>query len=716
MKSVKKVMAIILSVLVFLQILPTVFASSIAESNEDAKVLYAEELPKNIKKLIESDVNDNDTEIKPGDTIYDLSVPLDNNMNKTTVYAVPLKYENDNGEFNFIDTSFEELSAVSRYISKYDYKNGGNEFEVKFSKDIQKGFSMDDSFEMSAISGEENLPEAVVDFDENNDGRLTYDNVYGEGTYVEYININSGIKENIVLEEKIGKNRFDFNWESDSHSLILSDDSTFINVVNNSTQEIDYVFSPLYVYDSYTKLKNEDSNVEEEQINETEKLVKNEELVEQDKNNEYINKHNTDDCHYEIEQTNEGKYIITAVVSEDFLNDDETIYPVTIDPSVIASSSQSNIEDTYVSQASPTTNYGSLSYMRFGYKGGKNWGYVRFKTLPSQIHCGTQIATAELMLTFRAGQTTSYTGKVGGISSKNWMENALTWNTRIPWDSNAEYKATSSHHECQYYDFDITNLAKAWYNGDISNYGVVFTYTDQTYNDYNSVYSSEATSANAPCLSIIYANIDRTISYGSSSNNNYNRARAGDYAVNYANYEDSDIYDTPEYYSTANAFNSISGYDCTNFASQCLEKGGMAYVDGNRKATTTWYYDTLLGKYYASYTWGSATYFCKHWDKTPTGEGNQRAYKTIVYGDPADVLYDWDCIVNNIQKGDIIQFSNDSETIDHTVIVQSVYKNTKQILYAQHTSNMSDIDLQNRLLEMLVDGYSPCIIIHQISS
>ncbi len=716
MKNIKKILSIVLSALVLLQMITTVFASSIAQTGEDAKVLYAEELPKNIKKLIEADVKDNDTEIEPGESLYDISIPLDNNINKTTVYAVPLKYENDKGELNFIDTSFEELSAISRSISKYDYKNGGNEFEVKFSKDIQKGFSMDDSFEMSAISGEENLPEAVVDFDENNDGRLTYDNVYGNGTYVEYININSGIKENIVLKENIGKNRFEFNWESDSHNLVLSDDSTFINVVNNSTQEIDYVFSPLYVYDSYTKLKNEESTIEESQINETEILVKNEEIVGQYINDDYINKHNTDDCYYEIEQTNEGKYIVTAVISEEFLNDDETIYPVTIDPSVIASSSQSNIEDTYVSQASPTTNYGSLSYLRFGYKGGKNWGYVRFKNLPSQIHCGTQIATAELMLTFRAGQTTSYTGKVGGISSKNWTEDALTWNTRISWDSSSDYKATSSHHDCQYYEFDITTLLKAWYNGDVSNYGVVFTYTDQTHNDYNSVYSSEASSANAPSLSIVYANVDRTISYGSSSNSSYNRAKAGDYAVNYANYEDSDIYDTPEYYSTANAYNSVSGYDCTNFASQCLEKGGMSYIDGSRTSTTAWYYDELLLKYYASYTWGSATYFCKHWGKTPSGEGNQRAYKTVTYGDPGDVLYDWDCIVKNVQKGDIIQFSYDGETIYHTAIVQAVYKSTKEILYAQHTANKSDINLQERLVEMLYDGNLPYIIIHQISS
>ena len=48
------------------------------------------------------------------------------------------------------------------------------------------------------------------------------------------------------------KNTFSFIWKSESHKPILTDGNTVINIVDkNNINKIDYIFNPIYVYDSY---------------------------------------------------------------------------------------------------------------------------------------------------------------------------------------------------------------------------------------------------------------------------------------------------------------------------------------------------------------------------------------------------------------------------------------------------------------------------------
>ncbi len=835
----KKVLSIAMCIAIMLSLVLEVYAAT-ENDISDTNSVSAEALPENIKNLIENydEIESKTRNIDLGENLYDMSVPKDDEKTEVSVFAVPIKYKKNNGELAFIDTSFEKLGFTKRLLSKYDYKNTANEFDVLFSESAEDGFKMDEAFEMSVITEEKNNSDAEIDLDENKDGRLTYNNVYGDDTYIEYININSGVKENIVLEKNIGKNEFEFKWSSDTHILELSDDNTFINVVSKDTGEVDYVFSPLYVYDSYTTSKKQensaesdtiiettaenpfvthsstlaDTNIEDTTIEDTtiedttiedttiedttiedanklgiiaqifssakklelssknefeakettdataidteaetqiftesttgifetqeteENVITTTEstvtvvpetqiIATEDINPDYVNKHNTEDCYYKITDNGNGNYIITAVISKDFLNSKETVYPVTIDPSVTASSSTSNIEDTYVYQASPDSNYGSFSYMRFGYNGGKYWGYVKFKELPNEIGCGSQITIADLTLKFRPGQTTSAIGKIGGITSKNWSENSLTWNSRISWNG---YNSTSDHNNCLYYKFDVIQLVQDWYNKEVPNYGFVFTYKNQTHNDYNSVYSSESSSANAPCLRIVYANVKKENYYG-PNNTQYQRGAARHYALENWDYS-SLTKDTPDYYSTLVSGGTIKNFyyggDCTNFVSQCLFFGKMKQIgnESTRKEVTAWYYDYSKNYYYASYTWGGAEPFTKHWGHLPKDDPEhddclQRAYLTVIYEDPWDVLFDWDYIVSNFKEGDVIQYYKASEGVTHSAIIHDVDPDSKTIKYAQHSSNLADIDLEEKMYTFLTseDDYNYSIILHKIS-
>lgn len=831
----KKVLSIAMCIAIMLSLVLEVYATT-ENDVSDTNSVSAEALPENIKNLIENydEIESKSENIDLGENLYDMSIPKDDEQTEVSVFAVPIKYKKNNGDLAFIDTSFEKLGFTKRLLSKYDYKNTANEFDVLFSENAEDGFKMDEAFEMSVITEGKNNSDAEIDLDENKDGRLTYNNVYGDDTYIEYININSGVKENIVLEKNIGKNEFEFKWSSDTHILELSEDNTFINVVSKDTGEVDYVFSPLYVYDSYTTLKNKENTVENNKNNEistknifaahsstlgdttveettakneivedtttevfisdvnelattqevfktnenteivleskvdstetsnttesydfetittettttkseievsaesTTVIAENQDTVEncittnentsvtesdteiivtEDINPDYVNKHNTEDCYYKITDNGNGNYIITAVISKDFLNSKETVYPVTIDPSVTASSSTSNIKDTYVYQASPDTNYGSLTFLRIGNNNGKMWSYIKFKTFPT-ITSGYIVGNAKLKLTFRPGQTTSATAKIGGITSKDWNSSAITWNSRIAWGG---YNTTSSHHNCSYYEFDITNLVYDWYVGYCKNYGIVFTYKDQTYSDYNSVYSSEGATSGVPKLTITLIKCDINRDIYSNVNydySNYDRTVSSIYATNNRN-SFSETHDTVGYLSTSQSIvNKTFGDkddpvgDCTNFVSQCLKAGGMKEIEGSESSIKSWYYDVLLSKYYnASDTWGHAPSFCKHWGHTPNGEGIQSAYQTIIYHDFESALLDWDYILNTVKKGDVIQYYADSVGIFHSGIVFSVDKNARTIKYMQHSSTTSEAELNNRLRANVADE----IIIH----
>ena len=168
-------------------------------------------------------------------------------------------------------------------------------------------------------------------------------------------------------------------------------------------------------------------------------------------------------------------------------------------------SNDTNTHDSYVWQTNPNSNYGDLDYIRFGKKsGGEMVGFHRFSYLPT-LPYGADMTEAKLKFTFRPGQTTGANGICNVVTSNQWYETSsgnnigITWNNK-PWRS---VGYSSSHHNFQYYEFNIRPFVEGWYNGSYINYGVGFTY-DNMIDDYNSVVSSEGDAENTPTLTIKY--------------------------------------------------------------------------------------------------------------------------------------------------------------------------------------------------------------------
>ena len=110
------------------------------------------------------------------------------------VFAVPVRYETDEGEIEFIDTSMTQESFVTSLFSPYDYRNTANSFTLQYAKKPDTGLNMDGDFTM-AVYNPEDLPLAngTVDQTAEGNGRITYPEAFGEHTYLEYTNTTTGV-------------------------------------------------------------------------------------------------------------------------------------------------------------------------------------------------------------------------------------------------------------------------------------------------------------------------------------------------------------------------------------------------------------------------------------------------------------------------------------------------------------------------------------------
>ena len=300
----------------------------------------------------------------------------------------------------------------------------------------------------------------------------------------------------LLLTHKTGKLFFEY-------VPVLSDDGRTVQVVHkDNPEDMPYRFTALYVYDSFQP--QEYDTIEEEPSQEPVYVGPAAGVFDDAEQDEESGsapvRHFTEENYYEVTALGGGKYKITSVVSEEFLNSPDTVYPVTIDPSFTGS--DSNAQDTFVWRiAGGTTNANyNLDYLRFGRKDGADMiSYFRFNSLPT-IPYNANITDARLKFTFRSGQTSGADGVCMIVQDHQWYESSLSWANQ-PY---GEWGYSSSHNNYQYYNFYVKPFVEMWYNGSVPNYGVDFTYGTMI-NDYNSCVSSEGETNRAPSLTITYS-------------------------------------------------------------------------------------------------------------------------------------------------------------------------------------------------------------------
>ena len=470
----------------------TITAEDTVKSETQA-TLRMTDLPENIQSIIPEDKKDAsiylyaseksvDGELDDAELYTIRTEDPTTGEGKLIVHSTPVKYIDSNGDLKYINTGMEEISTKQLTRSDYLYKNSANSFTVEFANTASKGINFNDAFTLEAKTNA--LSKAGQLGASDGHGKITYPEAFGSDTKIEYINTEGGIKENIILEKYTGQNRFEFTFRSDTHTPILANNGANILIATkDNLKNIEYRFLSLYAYDSYIPTNEENTS-------------------------EF--RHMNEDLYYELAANTDGSYTVTVVVPEEYLTHPEIVYPVTIDPSMSYVSNPTRAEDTFVDQSTPNSQSNdSLDYIRFGKKNGyKLYGFQKFTTLPN-LPSGANISGAYITFTFRNGQNTPTAAsgvqmKSRVISSALWSESSVTWNNKPTGSTTKTSSFVYNGSYLSYFNVDLDDEVRDWYSGLLTNYGISFTYSNEDYNDYNSVVSSEGDLDRSPRLTIEY--------------------------------------------------------------------------------------------------------------------------------------------------------------------------------------------------------------------
>lgn len=202
----------------------------------------------------------------------------------------------------------------------------------------------------------------------------------------------------------------------------------------------------------------------------------------------------------------EDSCLYTLTPSAEWLSDPQTVYPVTLDPTVTTSTSALDIEDNGVNQYNPKDNYMKVDRMYVGSnydgKGYESRVYIRFPRV-SSIPTTAYISNAVMYLDHHTSATyqtaVNNTFDVYEVGNYAWETDKITWN------SQANYKFTNrvaygrSDKSLSTEAYNITSLVQKWYSVTSKNNGVVIKprEVDNTKTNRTCYFSSDCSSTYA---------------------------------------------------------------------------------------------------------------------------------------------------------------------------------------------------------------------------
>lgn len=180
----------------------------------------------------------------------------------------------------------------------------------------------------------------------------------------------------------------------------------------------------------------------------------------------------------------------------------------------------------------------------------------------------------------------------------------------------------------------------------------------------------------------------------SNTNSSYNRNNAKWYAETYAAWPGN-----PSFTNYAS-----SGGDCTNFASQVVNYGGMSMQGSpNPGYNSSWYWYSDSSR---SYSWTSANWFRKHWANF-NNDGYNRTYQFRIYTVDTAIT-NFSTIYSMLWAGDIVQHvdRNNGQSYHSQIIHRYGYNSSNgvdDLFFAQHSTSSEGFYKDGSLYDYLVD-------------
>ena len=206
---------------------------------------------------------------------------------------------------------------------------------------------------------------------------------------------------------------------------------------------------------------------------------------------------------YDIEPDGEeDSYVLTLHLDEDYFQDKDRQYPVTIDPTVSWTGS-ADFWDVYVINGSyKDTNFydsGVTVMMAGKAKQGVCRTYLRFKDFTKKID-GKYVDSATLTMYETGSSQKGQTIEARRVT-ENWSRPGLKWSNRPGYSTNyGSVKTTGTAKKAR--NINLTQYARECASGKITSYGVMLKNSDET-KSYGQFFGSRA-SANRPKMTVTY--------------------------------------------------------------------------------------------------------------------------------------------------------------------------------------------------------------------
>lgn len=517
-KLVCKILSVFLTVLLVLQIAPM---QIIADAYHEATINENTDNTLGVS-LDDIDTTEPEAEILAEETSkreqYVKHFRMSDGSYRATQYEVPVHFIQD-GEWTDYDNTLVEVDADTEdgeNASNKDLTNTLADYSVRLSKKTNgKKFVRieKDGYKLSWNYSKANkvtaqITEITDDGDETTLEKLSsqviYEEVYTD-TDFEYIVGSDGLKENIILKSKDTQTVFEAEYKANGLTPVQIDDKTIELQADDGT--VIYTISAPYMTDA---------------------------------NGEYSN-----GITLTLSSVKNNKFTVTTTLDEDWLNDYDRAYPVTVDPIIQTEQKAAKMDSAFVASSYPDRNYYSYGQANGGadsgsmYVGkvtgyGQTESYLKFSPLPTlgvadkviNAVVSVYLIDCDLGLQVDLKQV-----------KESWDNETITWSNKPEsYSSIIDYVVLEDGEEPDWLNFEITDLVRCWYSGEYANYGISLSTTKTSLCKaylLNSFFNEDNQTKARPILTVNYRNMSGYEDYwsytgvsagrnGAVSINNYN--------------------------------------------------------------------------------------------------------------------------------------------------------------------------------------------------
>ena len=331
-----------------------------------------------------------------------------------------------------------ENKLVNANEGDFKVKNKANSFGLDFGDNAKMRFEEKDMFIEIEPKGAKPSKGTV------NENKIKYAKILPQ-VDIEYTSKNDEIKEDIILLNPEAANTFTFNVKTKNLKIQKDSKTGILNLHDNKGNLVAYFMKP-FMIDANDEIS-EKVSLEYKKINGQEQLV------------------------------------VTA--DSEWLQDPNRAYPVKVDPTIIKADPDHLYKDTFVSDFYPSSQFSAANFMYSGYT--PTYGKTRslVQNILPDLPSSAKVTGGSMGLYQRVANSQTTVDVHQNIT--NWTASGTTWNNQPSFSATPEASITST--ALGYWDFNITNLLKKWYNADAPNYGIIVKHRTETsqYKEFESV-------------------------------------------------------------------------------------------------------------------------------------------------------------------------------------------------------------------------------------